>query len=87
MNTVKFFICPMSKNIVDSVIELNSSYLCLLPTRRQIYFNGGYVNSWTTKDFSNYVKSKNQNIILERDHSGANQGTNEDNGNYSHIID
>ena len=87
MNTVKFFICPMSKNIVDSVIELNSPYLGLLPTRRQIDFNGGYVNSWTTKDFSNYVKSKNQNIILERDHSGANQGTNEDNGNYSHIID
>jgi hypothetical protein len=73
MSKVKFFICPMSKNIVDSVIEINSEKLGLLPTRRQIDYNGGYVNEWNTKSFTDYVKIKS-NIIIQRDHSGANQG-------------
>lgn len=63
----KYYICPMSKNIVDSVLELNNSAFGLLPTRRQIDFNSGYVNGWNTKSFYEYVKSINPNIILERD--------------------
>ena len=30
----------------------------------QIDYNCGYVNGWTTESFSEYVKSKNQNIII-----------------------
>lgn len=73
MCRVRYFICPMSKNIVDSVIEMNSPLLGLLPTRRQVEFNGGYVNNWTTETFVNYVKTKS-NIIVERDHAGIGQG-------------
>ena len=73
MCRVKYFICPMSKNIVDSVIEMNSEKLGLLPSRRQIDYNGGYVNNWNTKSFTNYVRTKS-NIIIQRDHSGPLQG-------------
>ena len=64
MSKVKFFICPMSKNIVDSVIEINSEKLGLLPSRRQIDYDGGYVNEWNTKSFTDYVKTKSNIIIL-----------------------
>jgi hypothetical protein len=65
----------MSKNIVDGVIEMNSPLFGLLPSLRQIDFNGGYVNNWTTETFYNYVKEKS-NILIERDHSGIGQGFN-----------
>ena len=78
----------MSKNIVDAVLELNNSRFGLLPTRRQIDFNNGYVNGWNTKSFYEYVKSINPNIILERDHSGPLQGSVEDFGyeTYTHDV-
>ena len=78
----------MSKNIVDAVLELNDSRFGLLPTRRQIDFNNGYVNGWNTKSFYEYVKSTNPNIILERDHSGPLQGSVEDFGyeTYTHDV-
>jgi hypothetical protein len=84
----KYYICPMSKNIVDAVLELNDSRFGLLPTRRQIDFNNGYVNGWNTKNFYEYVKSINPNIILERDHSGPLQGSVEDFGyeTYTHDV-
>ena len=63
----------MSKNIVDCVIEMKSDKLGLLPSRRQIDYDGGYVNNWNTKSFSEYVKERS-NIIIERDHSGIGQG-------------
>ena len=63
----------MSKNIVDSVIEMNSPLIGLLPSRRQVEFNGGYVNNWTTEEFVNYIKNKS-NIVVERDHAGIGQG-------------
>tara|TARA_B100000941_G_scaffold279169_1_gene244376 strand:+ start:469 stop:1632 length:1164 start_codon:yes stop_codon:yes gene_type:complete len=69
---------PMSKNIVDASIELGSDYsipILLIASRRQIdssEFNGGYVNNWTTQEWSEYVKKKDfkNNIILCRDHGG-----------------
>jgi hypothetical protein len=79
----KFFIGPMSKNIVDSVIEFannNNIEIGLIPSRRQVELKGGYVNNWTTKDFCEYVRSKTNNVLLVRDHSGPNQGTIEDDG-------
>jgi hypothetical protein len=70
----------MSKNIVDAVCELNSTDFGFAVTRRQVDYNGGYVNGWNTKSFYDYVKSKSSNIVLERDHGGPFQGTVEDNG-------
>jgi len=74
-NQVKYFICPMSKNIVDSVIEMDTPILGLLPSLRQIDYNGGYVNNWNTETFYRYVKEKS-NITIQRDHGGIKQGYN-----------
>ncbi len=82
MQEPKIYIGPMSKNVVDAVIDVasTSNPIGLIPSRRQVDFTRGYVNYWTTQDFSSYVKSKNSNVILERDHGGPNQGTNFDYG-------
>ena len=58
---IKFFIGPMSTNVVDAVIEVNNDNnlkIGFIPSRRQVECNGGYVNNWATKSFSKYVKSK-----------------------------
>ena len=80
---IKFFIGPMSKNIVDTIIKFcndTNTNIGLIPSRRQVEWNGGYVNNWTTKEFSEYVKSKTDKILLVRDHSGASQGQLVDDG-------
>ena len=78
----KIFLGPMSKNIVDTVIEYSNSFklpFTFIPSRRQVEYNGGYVNNWTTEDFVKYVK-KGKHISVERDHGGPGQGTNMDDG-------
>ena len=81
--TSKIFLGPMSKNIVDTIIEYSNSLklpFTFIPSRRQVEYDGGYVNNWTTKEFVNYVKTKGKYISVERDHGGPGQGTNMDNG-------
>ena len=73
---MKYFIGPMSKNIVDAIIEFDGNF-GFIPSRRQVDYNGGYVNEWTTEEFSEYVDRK---IIIERDHAGAGQGYIDDDG-------
>jgi hypothetical protein len=73
----------MSKNIVDSVIEINSPLIGLLPSLRQIDYNGGYVNKWTTETFYEYVKTKS-NITIQRDHGGIKQGYNDEYDSFKH---
>lgn len=76
---------PMSKNCVDVTIDLANQHdvpLMLIASRRQIEskdLGGGYVNNWTTEEFSEYVQKKDtkNNIILCRDHGGPFQGNNE----------
>lgn len=82
---MKYCLGPMSKNIVDTVIEYSNKYnkdFIFIPSRRQIEYNGGYVNNWTTRSFSEYIKlnNKNNKILLERDHGGPGQGTIDDDG-------
>ena len=48
----------------------------LIPTRRQVEWNGGYSNNWTTKSFCEYA----HNVKLGRDHAGPMQGQKEDDG-------
>jgi len=79
----KIYIGPMTKNVVDAVIKYSNQTkipVGLIPSRRQIEFNGGYVNNWTTEEFSKYVKTNSTNIVLKRDHSGPSQGQFEDDG-------
>ena len=75
---------PMTKNVVDTIIKFSLEHddndIILIPSRRQIEYTGGYVNNWTTAEFVNYIKSKNNKIKIERDHGGPNQGINEDDG-------
>ena len=79
----KFFIGPMSKNIVDAVIEFSNEEkvsIGLIPSRRQIEYTSGYVNNWSTKEFSEYVRRYTENILLVRDHGGPGQGSIDDDG-------
>ncbi len=72
----------MSLNIVDALVKFSNKTtpVGLIPSRRQVDFNGGYVNDWTTAEFAAYVKEKNNTISLQRDHGGAAQGYVWDNG-------
>jgi hypothetical protein len=79
----RIFIGPMTKNVVDGIIDFSNETgmpIGLIPSRRQVEWDGGYVNNWTTKDFSEYVKSKSSNVIIKRDHSGPGQGQSDDDG-------
>jgi hypothetical protein len=82
MSHPRLFVGPMSKEIVDIVIDYakERNTLGLIPSRRQIEYSGGYVNDWTTSEFSHYVKSRNSNICLVRDHGGPGQGSVPDDG-------
>lgn len=82
-NYPKIYIGPMSKNIVDAIIDFSNQTgvkFGLIPSRRQIEHDGGYVNNWETEDFALYVKTRTKNVILQRDHAGAGQGTYDDDG-------
>lgn len=80
MNYPKYYIGPMSKNVVDAILEFideSGNQIGLIPSRRQIEFDGGYVNNWTTEQFSSYINGR---AIIKRDHAGPGQGYLEDDG-------
>ena len=73
----RIFIGPMSLNIVNTVAkfcEENDVNIGLIPSRRQVEYNGGYVNNWTTKNFVLHARKKSPRLILQRDHGGPLQG-------------
>lgn len=86
-----FAVGPVSLNCVNAAIELSQEYdfpLILIASRRQIdsgEHGGGYVNNWTTEEFSEYVKAKNKSgqVFLARDHGWPWQNTLEIDGNFS----
>ena len=87
---MKFFIGPMSKNVVDTVIEFSTQHnidMVFIPSRRQVDYDKGYVNNWNTKEFVQYVRSKNNKILIERDHAGPGQGSVDDDGYSSLSVD
>jgi fructose/tagatose bisphosphate aldolase len=76
---IKYFIGPMSKNVVDAIVEFckeTGNTIAFIPSRRQVEWDGGYVNNWTTEEFSNYVTT----LPIQRDHGGPGQGNNDDDG-------
>ena len=76
---------PMSKEIVDIVVEYGN--IGLIPSRRQVEYDGGYVNGWTTDIFSKYIRSKSNDTIITRDHGGPSQGKIYDSGFDSFYFD
>lgn len=79
----KYGIGVVSKNTVDVCIDFSNEYnlpIILIPSRRQVDFNGGYVNGWTTETLSHYIKQKPNKILLKRDHGGPKQGVDDDDG-------
>ena len=80
----------MSKNVVDACIEFSNetgTALGFIPSRRQIDHKSGYVNEWTTNTFSEYVRQRTKNILIERDHGGPDQGDLDDSGEVSIGVD
>ena len=60
----------MSINVVDTALEYNKQYgpiFGFIPSRRQVDYNGGYVNNWNTEAFYQYVKSKISDIIISEE--------------------
>ena len=77
----KVFIGPMTLNVVDGVKRFNKkdNFFGLIPSRRQIEcldMGRGYVNNWSTKDFTDYTTG----TLILRDHAGPNQGSKPDDG-------
>lgn len=86
----KLFVGPMSKNIVETVINFSNNekkYIGFIPSRRQVEYDGGYVNKWTTEQFHNFIKNKSDYILTERDHGGPGQGLYMDDGLESYKTD
>ncbi len=87
---VKYYIGAMSANSVDAILSMDDdikSKIGFISSRRQIDCSGGYVNNWSTKSFKDYVRSKDKNFLLCRDHGGPDQGTEVDDGLESFIDD
>lgn len=82
MLTPRLFIGPMSKEIVDIALSYSRAYnpLGIIPSRRQVENTGGYVNDWTTRQFTNHVTSGDGRVLLVRDHGGPGQGSVDDDG-------
>ena len=82
---------PMSVNCVHATVEIaneNNIPLMMIASRRQVDcldLGGGYVNNWSTEDYSSYVKKIDikSNIILSRDHGGPYQNNLEIDNNLS----
>jgi len=87
----KYYLGPMSLNIVDCINKINNEnekcIIGLIPSRRQVEYNGGYVNNWTTQQFSYYVKQNCKYTTLQRDHGGRLQGNSIDDGKESYLQD
>jgi hypothetical protein len=87
---MKYCIGPMTKNIVDTIIKYvddTGNVIGFIPSRRQVEFNGGYVNNWNTYDFCKYVRNKTNKIPIIRDHGGPKQGNIDDDGLTSFSVD
>lgn len=76
MKQPKFFIGPMTQNVIDSVIEVaeeNDVNFGFIATRRQIDIVNSYVG-YDTWEYATYVRNKSKNVLVCRDHAGAGQG-------------
>ena len=69
---------PMSTEIIEAVFRYSNYHraeLMLIASKNQIDYAGGYVNSWTTADFKEFIKKMKKeyqfsNVKICRDHCG-----------------
>lgn len=80
---------PLSTNIVAVAADISKKKnipIVLIASRRQVEaaeLGGGYVNHWTTEEFTRYIRNlKIGKLYIARDHGGPGQGNYE----YSHQI-
>ncbi len=74
----KIGIGPMSSDIIEAVFrysENNNIPLMLIASKSQIDWDGGYVNNWTTKEYSEYINELKKQypkarVYICRDHCG-----------------
>jgi hypothetical protein len=80
---MRFYFGPISKNIIDTVLKYSlenpHEEMFFIPSRRQVDISGGY-SGFTTKSLTEYVKAINPRVMIERDHSGPDQGRIQDDG-------
>ena len=67
-----FFFCPQTPNLLNSIIKAQKikKNIGIIISRNQVDIKKGYLNNFDTKKFINYVKNKNKNILICRDHGG-----------------
>ena len=72
--SMQFFLGPMTRNGVEVALQFHDKHglpLVFIPSRRQIDYEGGYVEGWTMETFRKFVGS---HAKIERDHGGPGQG-------------
>ena len=86
MERINLGIGPMSTEVIEAVFRyshFNRRELMLIPSKNQIDRDGGYVNSWKTRDFANFIsgmreKYPDSKVKLCRDHCGPGFNGNND---------
>lgn len=74
------YIGPMSANIAFALRHIAIWFpVGTCASRRQIEYDGGYVNNWTTEEFAKYMREVGK-VTLVRDHAGPGQGAEKDDG-------
>ena len=56
----KIGIGPMSSEVIEAVYRYsatNNKELMLIASKNQIDYKSGYVNNWSTKDYSKFLKN------------------------------
>lgn len=73
----KIGIGPMSSEVIEAVYRysaINNKELMLIASKNQIDYKSGYVNNWSTKEYSNFLKKLKKKYISKvkicRDHCG-----------------
>lgn len=68
---------PMSSEVIEAVFKysyINNKELMLISSKNQIDYNSGYVNSWSTKNYCDFIKKLkkkyNSKVKICRDHCG-----------------
>ena len=76
--TARFGIGPMSTETIEAVYRyssFNRKQVMLIASKNQIDYSGGYVNNWSTKEFTDHLDSMKEkynfsDVVICRDHCG-----------------
>ena len=76
----QLFVGTVSKNVTEVACILAKRHkrgITLIPSRRQVDYDGGYVEGWTQTDLMKFIDDQRarQFVSVERDHAGPYQGS------------